>query len=661
LLQAGGYEDIMIRELIVVRSLTESDLGLFAAHRASARSKQRAININAPVARELLSSEMFETGGGPIDCTCVFGNVRIREARHFGKVHKNWRLGGAKIEGEIFASLDCKDFMLIRSVAHNDGGHPITITFICRKNEPILHAGIAAIVEKLLDQSMAMYTEGAPWFSELARYCPAVRPESKTKIGPAKKISPAKKPAVTPVPPMPREERAPASVGKRTIHEKVRSRHILERMLQVAGDLSAPAQLRFMETVEQLASQLRQVLLDIGGIIHVKKDHTALWSSVAGRSVGFVDGGLANLSMLGSAPIAARVGGYVVTPGKRGQAREQFTVLKCLIDELYAHAEGGVYEDSFPDIGALRDAARISIEAAGAVRMVSEQPDLAWVMLHGALVNPVSRYTDMMWDGRIRHRFPSFSETALADLLPLGEPSRAGRDRNFVSVHLRQLELLSQSAAMVCGVIERESSTSSVCRAVLESLDDDLIRDVLPLPPTEWKRWFRRAIDPSGDGYEDYEGQRITDSLLFRCVLEPGEALLPVPIDRNEMRRAPEAWKDIIIQYPKPRVSYLQATEWSAPIRIELFEKDFARFSETASLVMHCALLLPRYAFPVGLDIVDKFARVPDWMSRPVNTHTAVQALKRALDEGDTRLFDALRRMLCGSRREWLLRPSVNR
>jgi hypothetical protein len=92
-----------------------------------------------------------------------------------------------------------------------------------------------------------------------------------------------------------------------------------------------------------------------------------------------------------------------------------------------------------------------------------------------------------------------------------------------------------------------------------------------------------------------------------------------------------------------------------------MFSKDIDRFQVTASLIMHCALLLPRYAFPVGLDIVDKFARIPNWMTRPVNTHTAVQALKRALDTGDTRLFDGLRRILCGSSREWLLRPGITR
>lgn len=642
------------QELIIIRSLTESDLGLFAAHRSSARSKQRAININSSIARQLLSPSLFERGGGQFDCVCFFGDIRILEPRPIGKSKKNWRLGGKKIEGEAFAQLDCKDFVLIRSVAGNDGSYPITITFVCRVTDRVVHAGLAAIVENSLDRSMAVYAEGDSGFDALTRYCPPNESYSSPQAKQAKRQS-----ITHPLPPMPRDEPDEGSVRKRTIHEKIRTPHIMERMLSVAGDLSAPAQLKFMDTVEQLAGQLRKLLLETGGIIRIEKDHAGLWRSVGGHSVGFVDGGLANLSMLGSAPIAARVGGYIVTPGERGASRERFIMLKHLIDELYAHEEGGVYEETFPDISALRDAARISIEAAGAVRMVSEPPDIAWVLVHGALVNPVSRYTDIMREGKVRHRFPDFSDSALKELLPHNEPLRAGRDRNFISVYLRQLEILSQSAAVICGVVERESTTSSVCRAVLESLDDNVIRDMLPVPPAEWKRWFRNTIDPS-DG-DEYEGQRITDSLLFRCVLEPGEALLPVSLDRNEMRRAPEAWKNVIVHYPKPRVSYLQATEWSAPIRIEMFEKDGGRFPQTAALVMHCALLLPRYAFPVGLDIVDKFARIPNWMSRPVNTHTAVQALKRALENGDTQLFDALRRMLCGSSREWLLRPGFNR
>ena len=47
-------------EVIVVRSLTDSDLGLFAAHRPTTASKQRAININATIAQQLLASELID-------------------------------------------------------------------------------------------------------------------------------------------------------------------------------------------------------------------------------------------------------------------------------------------------------------------------------------------------------------------------------------------------------------------------------------------------------------------------------------------------------------------------------------------------------------------------------------------------------------------------
>ena len=222
------------------------------------------------------------------------------------------------------------------------------------------------------------------------------------------------------------------------------------------------------------------------------------------------------------------------------------------------------------------------------MRLLADQGDLAWAFLHGALVNPVSRYTDVMRDREVRYRFPDFSPSALAELLPPGEPPRQGRDRNFISVHLRQLELLSIAQAVVCGVVERESATTSVCRAVLNSREEDLIRDFRPRPPAEWKRWFRAAVDPSDD--HEFEGQRITASLLFRCVLEPGEALRPVAINRNDISRAPDRWRDVITRYPKPHVSYLQVTEWNSPIRLEVFEKELNRFrdTQTSSCTARC-------------------------------------------------------------------------
>ena len=588
-----------LEEIIVVRSLTDSDLGIFAAHRQYIASKQRAVNINAPTAKLILSPQLFENENTLLDCITVFGDITVRKMRSFKKVHKNWRLGGDKLDGNEFSKLDSKDFILIRTVAGNDGTHPVAITFVGKKTDQIVHAGIAAILEKRLDRSMAVVMAQEEDFRAMSWYCPSA---SELEAG----IRPDTATATTSFPPMPAEEEKAEEKKPRSMKEKIRQPHILERMLQVTGDLSAPAQHRFLQTVEHLASALREILLETGRIIHIKKDHARLWKSVAGKPIGFVDGGLANLSMLGSAPIAARVGGYTVIPGDHSSEREKFTVLKCLIDELYTSGEEGVFSDNFPDLGALRDAARISIEAAGAVNLLQEQPELDWVMLHGSLVSPVSRYTDVIQNGEIKHRFPNFSSKAIKTLLPGDEEERHGRESNFICTYLRQLELLMNSDAVVCGVVERPGTTSTVCHSVLDSLTDYELEPLLETPPAEWKRTFRKLIDPSDD--EDMEGQRITDSLLFRCILEPGEAILPVPVERNLLRKAPDAWKTVIGRYPKPMVAYLQPTEWNSPVRIEFFEKDLPHFRATAAACcspgMHSLsgwiLLINTPRFPTG-------------------------------------------------------------
>jgi hypothetical protein len=69
---------------------------------------------------------------------------------------------------------------------------------------------------------------------------------------------------------------------------------------------------------------------------------------------------------------------------------------------------------------------------------------------------------------------------------------------------------------------------------------------------------------------------------------------------------------------------------------------------------------MPNYAFPAGLDIVDKFAKVPDWMSRPISSSMSVQLLKRAIDTGNPKIIEAAKRILCGTKREWLFRPNFN-
>ena len=635
------------QEVIVVRSLAESDLSLFAAHRESVgrirpdgtrQGRQRAINLNAPIVRWLLSDEAIAESRIEFDVEMALGDVTNREHRLVNKSGKNWRLGGNKLSDRAFAKLDADDFMLLRSPPKNDGSEPVRITFVARGMDRNLHARVVRLVEDELKGSMAVFTDSQTKFDALRDCWKAGRGEPE-------------------VPPMPEPEEPAPKRGPPTVREKVRSPSIMGRMLRMAGELSAPAQVRFIQVVEELAEQMRTLLLETGGIVRLKTGHDRFWPEVKGHTFGFVDGGLANLSAVGSAPLAARVGAYVVTPGNSSEDREEFLMLQELIDDLFEHEDGGVFDGLFPDYGALRDAARISIEAGGAARLTAERGGLDTVMMHGALVNPVSRYSDLMSDGKVRAAFPGFSELALETLLPEDECDRDGRERNFISVYLRQLELLRQADPTICGVVEREGTTSTVSAAILDGFREEEVADLLHLPFEEWRTWYRRALRLDDD--DDMEGQRITDSLLFRCVLREGEALRPVVIDRNELRRAPKAWMSVIARYPKPIVSFVQTSEWNAPVRVELFEGDEDAFPRTAGLVFHSSRLLPNYAFPAGLDIVDKFAHLPDWMSRPANTHAAVRALSIALEEGDHVAFDRMRRMLIGTGREWITRPKA--
>lgn len=163
-------------ETIIVRSLTDSDFGIFTAHRKSTRSKQRAIAVTSPIARTLLSSQLYDSGGTEMDVICAYGGIFNRERRHLGKVGKNWRLGGRKLEGSRFGFLDSKDFVVIRSVRDNDGSRPVLMTFVGRQMERLLHAGIGASIGPQFRDSVALIDSKNDLFPALAGIFASVPP-----------------------------------------------------------------------------------------------------------------------------------------------------------------------------------------------------------------------------------------------------------------------------------------------------------------------------------------------------------------------------------------------------------------------------------------------------------------------------------------------------
>lgn len=642
---------------IVVRRLTKSDLGLFLVQRPRLQSKQRAININSRVAESMLSDEEYTAGQTMILAQRVDLPSSKPEHRPIRKTGKNWRLGGPGIPDADLAEVETGDLFVGNWQRTSTGQGVLKWSVVKAGQSPDKYKALSDLIDHQLIDGMTFVGQKDKAYTEV---CELLAGDRAIELPPVERLfenyqseyeahpNVAKKTRNTPPPPRPLSREISETKRPKTVRERISSPHILEDMYRVAGELSGPAQQEFFEVVSILAEQLRELLVASDLIKTVERDHSALWGEMQGKLIGHVDGGMANLPALGSAPIAIRVGTYLVRPGDRSEKRESFQINPQLVDELFAGRGGGAFKSLYPDMGAVRDTARISMEAAGAVNAVNveETPDV--LLMHGALVNPVSRYTDMEDTNGDIVSFPEFSESALSTMLPDVVPPPTGDNAQFISVYLRQLERLKASETIVCGVVERPGPSNAVSNALLASIPDHEMAPLVPDPPPTWRKWFADTLSEF----------RIGDALLFRCVLSEREYLVPVEIDRNELRRAPEKWRDdYIAKYPKPWISYLLPSDWAGTIRVEIFEKDVHEFDFLVRFLVHSAMLLPGYAFPVGLDTADKFAKVPNWMGRPINTHVVVSALKRAMDTGDSKQIDAIRHLLCGTERDFFFRP----
>ncbi|WP_233789908.1 hypothetical protein [Rhizobium dioscoreae] len=163
------------QEIIIVRSLTDSDMGLFAAHRKATASRQRAIALTTPATQLLLDPVLIAARGGDFDCITTFGPVINREIRRINKGGKNWRLGGRQFEAPEFSDLDSRDFALIRSIRSNNGSNPILLTFVGRRSHRLLQAGLAAMLsDGALQHNVAVFRFGELGFDALSALFPAI-------------------------------------------------------------------------------------------------------------------------------------------------------------------------------------------------------------------------------------------------------------------------------------------------------------------------------------------------------------------------------------------------------------------------------------------------------------------------------------------------------
>ena len=73
--------------------------------------------------------------------------------------------------------------------------------------------------------------------------------------------------------------------------------------------------------------------------------------------------------------------------------------------------------------------------------------------------------------------------------------------------------------------------------------------------------------------------------------------------------------------------------------------------------ILATARLLPNYGFPVGLNVVDKFAKIPNWMSKASRRYYATHLLKQAVKSKDQNTISLAVKILSKKIRSWRNRP----
>lgn len=448
-------------------------------------------------------------------------------------------------------------------------------------------------------------------------------------------------PTLTMYLPMATYDRKRALSGQEGIRQRIEARisqgEFLANLLHAARSQSDEVQGQFVTRLSAIASWMRSLLEDNGLISQLRYRPDAYWPGLKGKSIAFVDAGVANIDLPSAAPVGIRVGSYVVRPGDASEARERFDIQLSMVDDLYSD-QGVLYDSDFLDVAKLRDAARMTSEAAAAYHIAKAHAPPDMIIMHGPLVNPVAPYG--------LEGFPAFGALACRLLLddPAWKPADDPTDRNFVAVYLEVLQRLRRTAVPVAGAVERSIGREPVvANRVLNGLQD-------------------RGALKKGDAARllgDIRAYGLNDASLLDVVLNEGEYLAPISVMRQGPEsKWPEPWKGWIRDYPNALTTYLKPSSLAMPFRIEAFE-DVGDFAAILDLILHTSRLLPTYGFPVGLDIVDKFAKVPAWMSRGVRGQHQVVLLQKALASGDPRVLAFAKRILTAKGRDWLFRPDA--
>ncbi len=471
---------------------------------------------------------------------------------------------------------------------------------------------------------------------------------------------------------------------------------LVEKSLLVAENLRD----NYYRNTARFITHLRQAMDEANrgkrdsAILQTFSVKDATWEEFQSELVSFIDGGIGQ-SELSQVPILLRVGSYAVRVGEGNLAeRENFGYYPVIFGDL----EGGSKErEDFTDI------VRITAELLGGLSALNRNTDLRVLLFHGPLVYLMDAYaghtpfTEADIDLFLKHYSgdeeqakqlkADFLEAARLDIYPAiaGGRSDEWASRRlfeplswiaFLYRKLISVALNREPRPIIAGVVERGRSRKfsedvllkRVFRGLRENENENYFNEMFGLSDlTSPKNLMDRL------GY--------TDNLLMALLLDTGEYSEPWTIDKSTSGlgsgqiRLPNESESFRVDFscledssqfgfPSIQGTYIQASANTEPIRIEIFsDLGEDQVKEAARRVYLYSRLLPNYGFPVGLDIADKFAHVPNWMTKAYDK-TVRHILGVSLQKGeisDEEIRKVIVRAIYMKRRDWIFRPTVKK
>jgi hypothetical protein len=444
----------------------------------------------------------------------------------------------------------------------------------------------------------------------------------------------------------------------------------------------------FVSDIRRSIEQARQGKRT-SSVLDTEDVSSCCWGDYHDEVVSFIDGGVGRVQISSQVPVLLRVGSYTVRVGERRLAeREQFGYYPVILGDL----QGGSKErKDFIDI------VRITAELLGGLSALARTPDLGVLMFHGPLVYLVGNYaghtpfTESDIDLFLRHYAPTdgssaalkeeFLREARLRIYPQMIPDRSDdwADRRvfeplaWISFLYRKLIEEAKGRLrppIIAGVVERGELRDFSQRVLLDRIFTGLREKK---NQNHFNTLFGRTDLNSPKNVLDQLGY--TDGLLLAMVLRAGQRTESWAMSKYDGLRSGnvalpgESFTSTVnfsalrsgpVGFPAVSGCYVHVSETTEPIRVEVFsDLGTDQIPEAARRVYLYSRLLPRYGFPVGLDIVDKYAHVPAWMSNAYSKllkHHLGVSLQRG-EINDQEMRHLLVQAIYMSHRDWLFRP----